>query len=521
MQDDTQPGRMTTPREDWPAIERAMIERPADLEARSVYADHLAAQGDPLGEYLQLCVLEERGTLTHPQRFRKHCLHNEHIDGWYKHWNRQFKLNEAEWSDIVASGPRFWEEHPLFAGLPSQLTIHTPGVIDEVRLPIRALHIFRRKVKELKALPMPFADSLDELALFGHYRKNKLGPSALTWLQKLKLPNLRRLHVDSVNGKATGFAKMLGALSQVERLSMRATLPGEAAAVVDALPDVTHLALDLTRNDPDQLIGLKRQERLEHLELGLGHDHPPDVQLPVRTLAIPSSGAAWVARCPLVENLRVANPPPDFFESLGSAGAGIRSLQCWHLKNPASVDALVAWLPGTALEELDLARSVLPGRLPAIVAAAPGLHRLSAKQAELTDADLAGLAALPATGLLDTLHLGGTFSDLAIIQFAASPFARQLRVLTMDATPTADRGFGALLALPLEELRVSGFWFKADPNTLLGVVPKNMIVVMGGSYAEELRPAIREHWGWQLGRPRRTSTLHPLSGPRFVPEADF
>src|SRR5262245_38812068 len=52
------------------ALERSLAERPDDLAPHLAYADHLAETGDPRGEFIQLQIALEDGSLRAEERRR-------------------------------------------------------------------------------------------------------------------------------------------------------------------------------------------------------------------------------------------------------------------------------------------------------------------------------------------------------------------------------------------------------------------------------------------------------------------
>ena len=335
-------------------LEAALAHDPDDRAGHAAYADLLAEAGDPRGEYIQIRLTLEDGTLPAPTRRQleqqAHDLRRQHERDWLGEL-APFLLDPVGVADDLVAEPegfgtlsRGWLDRLLVRNLSmalSQALSHAPAarLLRQLRI-VRTTHASQREPTATGAArlePLRTSSVLGNLELF-HLgdSERELGPGYHadgTGLVDVldRMPRLRELHVLAQPLDS----RLLFALPWPELRVLRVDFGGplalDALASNPTLGQLTHLLLDERRH-----------------EVGINLDQP--------TLFDPV-GLRALANSPHLGRLRhLRLRLPD----LGNAGCAI----------------LIASGLIDRLESLDLRRSALTGQAAELLAACPAVARL-------------------------------------------------------------------------------------------------------------------------------------------------
>lgn len=327
--------------------EEGMACNPDDLDARAVYGDWLAEQGDRAGDFIVAACRLARTSREDAQRpelaRRVDSIWIEAKDAW----NKRFNTPE----------PLFDDHTERTGGLPEAVRLKAlprdPKNLDAqlARLPLRSIAFCGLGYADLlKASNLRSLKRITTLEIVGD-SKTKLGKNVVEWLAGLQLGQLRRLYF------------------------YRVTLTGrDATALLATLPALEELKLSRCDVTPEVLLEIGRAPAADKLRV-----------LELRYNPLGSAGLAHLSRFPAIQRLDLyeADIGDDVSQLESVPHTGVASLD---LSNNERLKAKgLAWMARTfpKVTELDLPKSIDAAGVDALMPLAAGLVRLGASSTEL------------------------------------------------------------------------------------------------------------------------------------------
>lgn len=399
---------------------RAVLERPSDLDARSVLADALLDAGDPRGEYLQLALKPQ---LTPAQVERR----DELFGRLSPEWRRALHLDDRDLRGIAF-------EH----GLPevAHVRLRSPAALDWLheRAPIRELN-----VADDQADPR-WVEWLPRHPIAKHLRKLSTGGEQFASIERLiatgAFASLEALEVSAP--LTVAFARTLAthapALRSLTINHVGAELLDPAALRALASPVLQRLRLQLVHVSEASMNELDSFTGLERLELSSSSvELDGALQLPKRLRAFMLG-----ATRPTMEALSAFLRRAERLEDLVLDDVGLPS---------AAVVAVLSKL--ATLKSLSLSSNALGDEGIAALSSLdfPHLGELSLWQVRLAPAGFASLAM--AEWPLERADFGlDTLDEAGATSLANGPLCRGLKELELLMTSVGSKGARALSAAP-------------------------------------------------------------------------
>lgn len=438
--------------------EQAMAEHPDDLDARAVYGDWLAQQGDPVGDYIvAACRLASVGEAD-PGRAELAQRVDALLLASKEAWQRRFNTPE----------PLFNDRTTRVGGLPEAVRLQSvpkdPKGLDVqlARLPLRSIAFYTGAADLQRATSLRSLKRVQALEIHGD-SKTKLGKNVVDWLVGLHLDQLHSLHLYRVSLGVAEASKLLSTLPRLESLQLyRCDITPEVLQAIGASAAASKLtSLSLTTN-PVGSAGLQQLSRfpaLRSLDLA-DTDVGDDVaQLDsVEPLAVTSldlsenqrlmaRGLAWVARTfpKLTELVVPKSLDPAGVDALMPLAAHLVRLGASGTELPARQRLVSQLLPrAKGLRILDFDIGPTEGLIEPILA----LDCIEALDLDhTTPADLLAIAQSPSARHLRHLDVDD-LDDETATRFARSEHLRGLRTMRVSSRALGHAGIRALLTLP-------------------------------------------------------------------------
>ncbi len=427
---------------------------PDDLDLRSVLADRLLEDGDPLGEHLRLALALEELETDDPRReplaAEARAIRRCHVGSWTR---------------AIASIPSLRRRLPLHRcwglhrGLVEELTCSSATVVDALAEAVRVAPIRRLRVTGLDSLGEEpgWAERLAAQPALRQLRVLDLDVNleeaqALVILSSPHLVRLEELHLTGVTPAVARAVATVPACAGLLRLSLRRGegIGAGGAAAIAELP-LASLTLIAQGIGAQGIAALARMTTLRELRL---EGEPLGPQ------------GAWVlASAPALAGLREL--------ALGGATLGVRGcaalaasrelaqLRVLSLGQGCGFNgqALAPMLADWALGSLRALRTHGPLRARGAVLLArqrvlPPLEELALEAAQLGDDGASELAAWRPPALTRLSLPGNRIGAAGMAALADGPLLAQVRELDLSVNRCGDDGGQALAAAPwLEHLR--------------------------------------------------------------------